>query len=255
MSSRPARRGRGRPRGSRNKRKGKMKSKSKARSQFIKMFPKKQLVQLTYCDTVNVPSINGGSSPYKFRLNSINDPDYTATGHQPRGHDQWALIYKRYTVVGAQVRIEPLVNPYTSTSANTTLFCYVDDDSNSDQYNIAELTELGMPKTTHKYVELGAARYARNHQNPDIKFNIGMKKFFGISKDTQVLTAQALGQGESQVISDPYGLTANFSANPSNVCWLKIHNETADGTEFPLKCRVTIKYLCVCHDPIEVTSS
>ena len=35
-----------------------------------------------------------------LRMNSIYDPDYTTTGHQPMGRDQLAELYNRYRVLG-----------------------------------------------------------------------------------------------------------------------------------------------------------
>lgn len=39
-----------------------------------------------------------------FRLNSIQDPDFTGAGHQPMGHDQLVNLYSRYRVLGVKVR-------------------------------------------------------------------------------------------------------------------------------------------------------
>ena len=231
----------------------------KRRSQVVKMFPKKQLVELTYCDTVTIPSLDAGSAPYKFRLNSVYDPDLTSTGHQPRGHDQWSAIYKRYCVIGANVLVEPL-NSQTNTNVDATLFGYVDDDETSDLHTIEQLRELNLPKTTHKYVELGqSAVGVTRYKSPNLSYKIGMKKFFGIAQKSQVFTPAGLGQGDSapQPSSlNPYGLTAVTNANPTNVCHLKLHAQTNyPGAEQTVTCRVTIKYLCVYHDPIEVGAS
>ena len=229
------------------------------RSRAIKMFPKSQLVELTYCDTVVVPSLDGGSAPYKFRLNSVFDPDLTSTGHQPRGHDQWSTMYQRYCVIGAKVLVEPL-NTQSNTNVDATLFGYVDDDETSDQHTIEQLRELNMPHTTHKYVELGqSAVGATTYRRPNLRYNIGMKKFFGISKKSQILTASGIGQGDSspQPSSlNPYGLSAVTNANPTNVCYLKLHSQTNyPGAQQTVACRITIKYLCIYHDSKEVGSS
>jgi len=224
----------------------------RSRSKAIKMFPKTQLVELTYCDEVEIPNIVAGSAPYKFRLNSIFDPDMTATGHQPRGHDQWNAIYNKYCVIGAVVKVEPL---YSNTSdVDTTLFGYVDDDSASDQYNVATLRELNMPGSTHKYVELGQdPRGVGNaRRSPNLNFKVGMKKFFGISKKEQIIAPRAIGQGDSALHST---LTAPFGFNPVSVCYLKLHAEGRESSTQTIKARVTIKYMVVVHDPKEISAS
>jgi len=35
---------------------------------------------------------------YAFRASSCFDPDFTGAGHQPRGFDQWKLLYNMYIV-------------------------------------------------------------------------------------------------------------------------------------------------------------
>lgn len=59
------------------------------------------MVTMRYTQLVSVPSTAGSMGAHSFRANSINDPDYTGTGHQPRGYDEMSLIFKRYTVLGA----------------------------------------------------------------------------------------------------------------------------------------------------------
>ncbi len=227
--------------------------KSMRRSRAVKTFPKTQLVELTYCDEIGIPELSAGA-PYKFRLNSIFDPDVTSTGHQPRGHDQWNAIYNKYCVIGARVIVEPLFSENYS-NGSCTLFGYVDDDSASDNYTIAELRELNMPGTTHKYVQLGTdSRGVHNaKRSPNLTFNVGMKKFFGISAKEQIIAPRAIGQGDSALHST---LTAPFGFNPVATCYLKLHaDNTGRSTPQVLKCRVTIKYMVVCHDPKEIGSS
>lgn len=233
----------------------KRKTRLMRRSKAIKMFPKKSLVELVYCDTVIVQSVdNGVTSPYIFRLNSIHDPDYTSTGHQPRGADQWQNIYKKYCVVGAKVKVEPLVAGVTN--IDTVLYGYLDDDSSADIHTLEDIRELNMPGSTHKYVELGESqRGISAYKNPNLNFKVGIKKFFGLTKNTQIFAPAAIGQGDFPALGDPHGLSANFGDNPTNQCFLKLYSTSAGTSEQSVRCRVTISYLVVCHDPIEVSSS
>ena len=43
---------------------------------------------------------------YVFRGNSLYDPDYTGTGHQPRYYDQLTPIYGRYKVLSSAITVE-----------------------------------------------------------------------------------------------------------------------------------------------------
>jgi len=64
--------------------------------------------KLRYAD--NISQTSGASagtfgSEWAFRLNSLYDPDYTYTGHQPYGFDQLASLYYSYRVEGVRVRV------------------------------------------------------------------------------------------------------------------------------------------------------
>lgn len=218
-------------------------------------FPKKQLVELTYCDEVNLPNKGAGSAPYKFRMNSIADPDFTAGGHQPRGHDQFAAIYRKYCVIGAKARVELLYANVPNTECS--VFGYIDDDDVSDGYDVKTLIELGMPKSTHQFLTLGPGTNdqsvaGRKYRN--LNFKLGLKKFFGIGKNDNIINAQALGAGDTQA---PTALAANFGSNPVKTAYLKLHVDgpNHDGADPVVKARVTIKYMCVLYDPIEVGAS
>lgn len=57
-----------------------------------------------------------------FRLNSLFDPDLTGTGHQPRGFDELASFYGRYTVVGCTIQVH-LLNSFTTASIAMAFLC------------------------------------------------------------------------------------------------------------------------------------
>jgi len=62
------------------------------------------IVHLKYIDHSNfVPSSYQGQREY--RLNSLFDPNYTGTGDQPVGFDQWTTFYANYRVFAASYRV------------------------------------------------------------------------------------------------------------------------------------------------------
>jgi len=68
-------------------------------------FPAKMTVTLPYIITGRV---NPGAVSYSdqvIRLNSCFDPDQSAVGHQPRGFDQWSLVYNQYRVSRVDVNV------------------------------------------------------------------------------------------------------------------------------------------------------
>lgn len=61
-------------------------------------FPRQITVTLPYTrnDRINPGVVTGADTV--FSLNSAFDPEVSGGGHQPRGFDQWAAIYKTYRV-------------------------------------------------------------------------------------------------------------------------------------------------------------
>lgn len=50
--------------------------------------PDRISLQLKYSDVVSIASV-GENALHTWSLNSLHDPDYSATGHQPQYYDQW----------------------------------------------------------------------------------------------------------------------------------------------------------------------
>lgn len=69
-------------------------------------YPKSRRVKLKYVEEI-VVGANNVMSSYIFRANSVFDPNYTGTGHQPMLYDQWTTIYSHYTVLGSTISVTP----------------------------------------------------------------------------------------------------------------------------------------------------
>lgn len=62
---------------------------------------------LRYTSTVAASFFFINIANYVFACNSIFDPDFSSTGHQPYGHDTYATIYNQYTVLASKIKITP----------------------------------------------------------------------------------------------------------------------------------------------------
>lgn len=62
-----------------------------------------QFVKIKYNGSLLV-STGVSIVPHIFSGNGCYDPDITSVGHQPRGWDQWAALYSRYTCFGSKVQ-------------------------------------------------------------------------------------------------------------------------------------------------------
>ena len=70
-------------------------------------------VRLVYEDLITLAPGTPLAS-YVFRGNSLYDPDYTGTGHQPRYYDQLTPVYGRYKVLGSECSVEMINGSATS---------------------------------------------------------------------------------------------------------------------------------------------
>lgn len=69
--------------------------------------PDRIRLKLTYAEAgFTMDSVAGNYVEYIFRGNSVFDPDFTGSGHQPLGYDQWSAFYNRYRVHGSSIRVD-----------------------------------------------------------------------------------------------------------------------------------------------------
>lgn len=60
---------------------------------------------LRYAETITGLGGIPADFDYQFRLNSLFDPNFTGTGHQPRGFDQISALYNRYRVYRCNYKV------------------------------------------------------------------------------------------------------------------------------------------------------
>jgi hypothetical protein len=129
-------------------------------------FPANRTVELDYASMTYCSSGSGTIGLYQFRLNSAFDPDYTGTGHQPMGFDQWAAYYNHYVVEACAYEIS--INTAPNAGTCTRAFVHLSDDPTIPQTDFTDLVELG-------------AQYAVLHPvlGPHIfSGNVNVAKFF-----------------------------------------------------------------------------
>lgn len=66
--------------------------------------PDKTILKMKYCETIE-RSPGTATDEYVFRGNSLFDPNFTGTGAQPLGFDQWANFYAKYRVNGSKITL------------------------------------------------------------------------------------------------------------------------------------------------------
>ncbi len=158
---------------------------------------RKRTALLKYATEVTITGAPGANASHVFRLNSIFDPDFTGIGHQPLAHDQWALLYGRYTVVKATIKATPIRDSNTNVIPGLLRVGVQRDASvSSVPMTIAENTRY--TDWVHSGL-LGGGNSAGGARGDTVKQEIDMAKFFEV-KDLMDGT------------QDTYG--AEFGVNP-----------------------------------------
>lgn len=103
--------------------------------------------KLLYTDGVLLATSAGvGFTTYSFRANSLFDPDYTGTGHQPYRYDQLATIYQKYRVVSSKITVNFSTGDKTVAATDTGPWqvgvvpstAFTSTGSGTDMYTLAE---------------------------------------------------------------------------------------------------------------------
>lgn len=191
-------------------------------------------VRLKYCQyNVLNPAAAGVPAYHYFRLNSINDPDFTGTGHQPMGHDTYQSLYTHYYVVSAKVTCY-----FTATSAVGTDACIVgmrtdNDATTTPSGGLNELTE----QASTSWAVIGNRN---NRAVSKLTKTFNTSRFFGsIAKWNRA------------------GLGADFGANPSTGAYLQIFAAPIDATvdAAAINIYTVIQYTVLFTEPKELSLS
>lgn len=70
--------------------------------------PPSIIVRLGYSEWAQAtldPGGTGAPATHYYRANDVFDPDFTSTGHQPRGFDQWMGFYNHFSVIGSRIEV------------------------------------------------------------------------------------------------------------------------------------------------------
>lgn len=190
------------------------------------------MVRLRYVEQIALdPGVNGITS-YTFRANDMYDPNYTGTGHQPLGFDQWVgTIYDHFTVVGSKIKVTPTMQGFDATGTNSCVYGVILDDNSTFAYtNPAAVLESKQGKGA---VLLGNTGTGTGNKPRPAKRNFSAKKFFG--------TREIVGK-------DLYRGGATFS--PTEDAFFTVWSGSVGGNNPDLlNFLVEIEYIAVLTEP------
>jgi hypothetical protein len=170
-------------------------------------YPKSRRVKLKYAAEITMAS-SAVMSSYIFRANSVFDPDYTGTGHQPMLYDQWTNIYSHYTVLNARISLTP-APPGTSDTVPSWFGWNLSTTANdiTTEFKTVE-SLLESPYSTPPMI------YGKGTSNtgtglrslPAVVCKFDAKKYFGVKN-----------------ITDGTGYSANTSTNPTQEAFFRLY--------------------------------
>lgn len=175
--------------------------------------PDRKRVTMRYYFTLT-QDISSLHSAHVFHANGIFDPDVSGVGHQPRGHDQYGVLYDDYVVLGSKITI----NGFSPGNAEPWLLAVSAEESATGTSIIPEdVVELPGGRFSFK------SAYKETHKN--IKSSVSVAKFLnrsgGLQDDSDLVAA--FGSSPTtpiywRIVSIPVG--AGASATVKLIGWI-----------------------------------
>lgn len=203
-------------------------------------FPDRMSVKLLYSDVKTFALSAAGNAQTVFSLNSIYDPDVTGIGHQPRGHDELATLYKRYRVSGCKYEIVP----YWAGAANE------------------------VPSKWSVFVSQNSATTiisAGNYDMEESPLRVAPVQYFGGSTN-QFINTTINGKASGYIdlksvygcrdIADDDGAEAGMGSSPTRGAYLIIACQNANSAVTTnIAFNVTLTYYVTCLRPVNLSAS
>lgn len=190
-------------------------------------FPDIQRTQLRYCDVI---SLSGTTQQYSFRANSLFDPDFTSTGHQPFYYDQFIAVYQRYRVLSASLLLR-VVN--TSPSATTSEVVVIPTSLVPTITSISQAKEDSRAKTTGLLPPYQSVTKI-------VSMNHSTEKIIGLENAVEVYDAD---------------YAAAFNANPVQLWYFSLYGFSPTTSGLSVDIDVEIVYNCEFFDRAPVSIS
>lgn len=193
--------------------------------------PRQHTTKLVYTTKFVMNQTTGTVWTYAYRGNSLYDPDYTGVGHQPRGYDQLAALYKGYRVNGCKLELMG-VSPATGDGGCMEIVAFptveVNDLTAEDPEYLAELPGASM-----------------------MILNQGESKKVTLYNST----ASALGITKQKARNDDI-YTASVGYNPSIVWYYQLLAQVSDeSTTMDAFLYLKLTYYVTWYEPIQLTLS
>jgi len=190
-----------------------------------------RMQKLRYVDDISLTISAGAPAYHQFRANSIFDPDYSGTGHQPMRFDEMAKFYADYVVIGSKITIKHCGG--ATAVAPVKMALYLNDTSISSLVYVNDLIEQGRVK--YRVTSDNGSNHSR------LALGFSAKKFFGLAN----------------VKDNVDRIGANCSTNPADQAFFIFAVQPMDNAANigPLRFEVIIEYLVWFNQPLQLSVS
>lgn len=195
-------------------------------------FPLTKIAKLRYCDQIVMNATAGVFASHLFRSNACFDPDFTGTGHQPMGYDQWAGLYTHYVVLGSKITVQ---FAHATTSDTSPLFCVVRLQRDSASFAGESLSKI-METARSTYTSYANINVNTLGMSRPISRTYSTKKFMNVT----------------DVNDNIARLGASTLANPTEQAFFNVgcRSVSASGDANALDVIVTIDYIVEFSEPL-----
>lgn len=184
------------------------------RKASLNVIPRSLVKKFRYVTDINIDPVGSGvMQSYIFRANSMYDPDYSGTGHQPYGYDQYVpTLYNHSTVVGSKITcVFSLGNP-SIINAQNNIICGISLlDSVTAQTNPSLVREQG------GYCKWTMITNQMAPRKRSMKYSA--KRFHGVKdvKDNQQLSHDSSSNPEEGAFFHIWACPPAYNVDASNV--------------------------------------
>lgn len=202
-------------------------------STSIAGMPDGKVIRMNYSERIALAGSSGAHAFNTWNANSIFDPNYTLTGHQPYGHDEYNQFYRKYLVLGCKVTTS---FEYASTSLNTqpvACFAVLDED-------------LGLPTFLHTKEERYPEKVKYLHPY-DVK-EVNIVNYYDAAKWHKITQAALTADHQS---------VAAFGANPDKGVYLHtgIQSSDSSSTSSQVQIRNRFQFIVKLLEPLPILGS
>lgn len=200
------------------------------------IIPPMRQLKLRYAETFSLSTGAAGvlGTQQGMRLNSLYDPNWTGTGHQPYGYDQIVQFYKSYRVNAARVQLI-----WTTIGGTAEVCCaYELTPTNSG----LTLTGQSVDRVTEvNKVSTNVLSASGNTRTVKTDFFVKMKDIFAVS-------------AEKLHSDDKYA--AAYNSDPTEIVYLLMAVGSYSGTAGEsVSVQVIIDYYATLYDSVVMTQS